>query len=111
MFIELIILLVLVAVVVFPAAGMVSLRALHLRTGKWELAWATGIALILTQFAAALHYWPMGPVQYGLALLGPLYALTELALNLAEDLSLRRVGFEAVIGLAVFWIAAILVRG
>jgi hypothetical protein len=100
-----------VAVIVFPAASMVALRALHLRTGKWEYAWAIGIALILTQFAAALHYWPLEPVQYGLALLGPMYALTELAQNLDEDISLRRAGIEASIGLAVFWTAAILVRG
>ena len=103
--------LLLVAVIVFPAAGMVALRALHLRTGKWEFAWAIGIALIVTQFAAALHYWPLEPVQYGLALLGPLYAMTELVQNLDENISLRRVGIEAVIGLAVFWAAAILVRG
>ncbi len=103
--------LFLVAVIVFPAAGMVVLRALHLRTGKWEFAWAIGIALILTELAASLHYWPLEPIQYGLALLGPLYALTELAQNLDEEISFRRAGFEAFIGLAVFWIAAILVRG
>jgi hypothetical protein len=103
--------LLMVAVIVFPAAGMVSLRALHLRTGKWEFAWAFGIALILTQVAAALHYWPLEPVQYGLATLGPLYSLTELAQNLDEDISLRRAGVEAALGLAVFWTAALLVRG
>jgi hypothetical protein len=103
--------LFLIAVIVFPAAGLVALRALHLRTGKWEFAWAIGIALVLTQIAAALHYWPLEPVQYGLALLGPLYALTELAQNLDEDISLRRAGIEAFIGLAIFWAAAILVQG
>ena len=103
--------LLLVAVIAFPAATLVSLRALHLRTGKWELAWAFGIALILTQLAASLHYWPLEPVQYGLALLGPLYALTELAQNLDEDMSPRRAGLEASIGLIVFWVAAILARG
>ena len=103
--------LILVAVIVFPSAGMVALRALHLRTGKWEFAWSIGVALILAQIAAALHYWPLQPVQYGLALLGPLYAMTELAQNLYEDISVRRAGIEAAIGLAVFWTAAILVRG
>lgn len=103
--------LLMVAVIVFPVAGLVALRALHLRAGKWEFAWAIGIGLILTQFAAALHYWPLEPVQYGLALLGPLYALTDLAQNLDEDMALRRAGIEASIGLAVFWSAAILVRG
>lgn len=100
-----------IVLAVFPAAGLVALRALHLRTGKWEFAWAIGIALILTEFAAALNYWPILPVQYGLALLGPLYALTELAQNLAEDESPQQAGIIAAIGLAVFWVAAYLVQG
>jgi len=103
--------LVVVVAVVFPAAGMVALRALHLRTGKWEFSWTIGIGLILVQFAAALHYWPIGPVQYGLALLGPLYAINELALNLGEDVSPRRAVIEVFIVLAVFWTAAVLIRG
>ncbi|MCX6069141.1 MAG: hypothetical protein NT121_25925 [Chloroflexi bacterium] len=103
--------LVLIVIVTAPAAGLVSLRALHLRTGEWKIAWAIGIALILTQLATSLHYWPLEPVQYGLALLGPLYALTELALNLDEDVSPRRAAIEVSIGLAVFWAAAFLARG
>jgi len=103
--------LVLVVLAIFPAAGMVALRALRLRTHEWKFAWAVGIAIILTQFAAALHYWPVTPVQYGLLLLGPLYALTELALNLSEESTPRRAGIEAFIELAVFWAAAFLFRG
>jgi hypothetical protein len=103
--------LVLIVVAVFPAAGLVALRALHLRTREWKFAWAVGIAIILTQLAAALHYWPVTPIQYGLLLLGALYALTELALNLGEDISPRRAGVEAAIELVVFWTAAFLLRG
>jgi hypothetical protein len=103
--------LALVVLAVFPAAGMVALRALHLRTRKWEFAWAVGIATIVAQFAAVLHYWPLTPIQYGLLLLGPLYALTELALNLGEGISPRRAGIETAIELAVFWVAAFLLRG
>jgi hypothetical protein len=100
--------LTLAVVAIFPAAGMVALRALHLRTGKWEFAWAIGIGLILTQLAATLHYWPLRPIQYGLVLLGVLYALTELALNLEEEISPRRAGIEAAIQVAIFWVAAFL---
>jgi len=103
--------LILVALTVFPAAGMVALRALRLRTQEWKFAWAIGIAIILTQFAAALHYWPITPIQYGLLLLGPLYALTELAFNLDEDISARRAGIEAFFAIIVFWAAAFLFRG
>lgn len=103
--------LIVVALIAFPAAALVVLRALHLRTGKWEFAWSFGIALIMLQLAAALHYWPLEPVQVGLALLGPLYALTELAINLDEAISIRQAALEAFIGVAVFWAAALLVRG
>lgn len=100
--------LALVVVAIFPAAGMVALRALHLRTGKWEFAWSLGIGLILTQLAATLHYWPLRPIQHGLVLLGALYALTELALNLGDEISPRRAGIAAAVQLSVFWIAAFL---
>jgi len=102
--------LILVVLVAFPAAALVVLRTLHLRTGKWEIAWSIGIALIMTQLIAALHYWPLEPVQVGLALLGPLYALTEMAVNLDEAISLRRAGLEAFLGVTIFWAAALLVR-
>jgi hypothetical protein len=100
-----------IEIAVFPAVGLVVLRVIHLRTSKWEFAWAGGIAFVLAQFAAALHYWPLLPIQYGLALLGPLYALTGFALNLSEEVSPPRAGVEAAIGLAVVWLAAILLRG
>lgn len=89
---------------IFIAAGLVSLRALHLRlSGHWAFAWAGGIALICTQLGASLHYWPLSPPQFGLALLGPLYALSTLAGNLLEDVPLRRALIEPVIALALAW--------
>ena len=103
--------LVLIGVVVFPTSALVALRALHLRlAGRWEFAWAGGIGVICTQFAAALHYWPLGPIQYGLVLLGPLYALTGLAINLGEDMPVRRAGLEAIIVLVLFWACALIVH-
>lgn len=103
--------LVLIAATVFLAAGLVTLRSIHLRTGNWDINWAVVSGFVLAQFTAALHYWPISPVQFGLALLGPLYALTGLALNVREQMSPRRAGFEALLGLAAFWSAAIILRG
>ncbi len=103
--------LVLIVLVVFLAATMVALRALHLRLAEhWELAWSAGIGLICTQLAIALHYWPLGPIQFGLALLGPLYALTGLAINLGDGMSIRQAALEALIVLALFWTATWLLR-
>lgn len=101
--------LVLILLAVFFSSSMVALRALHLRLAeRWELAWAVGIGLVCMQFAAALHYWPLGPIQYGLALLGPLYGLTGLATNLGEGMPIRRAGLEAAVIVAVCWVAALI---
>lgn len=103
--------LVVLALAIFPAAGLVSLRAVHLQSGNWDILWAFTSAFILTQLAAAFHYWPLEPVQYALALLGPLYALTGLAINLHEQVSPRRAGLDALAGLGAFWVAATLLGG
>lgn len=103
--------LFLVAPALFVAAGLVSLRTLHLRVGqKWEFNWAVGIALVCTQIGAGLHYWPVSPVQFGLALLGILYALSNLTANLLEGIPLRRAMTEPLLALAIAWGAAFLLR-
>lgn len=101
--------LFLVAPALFFAAGLVSLRTLHLRVSqRWEFNWALGIALVCTQIGAGLHYWPVSPVQFGLALLGPLYALSNLSANLLEGIPLRRAMTEPILALVFAWGGAIL---
>jgi len=103
--------LFLVAPALFVAAGLVSLRTLHLRVSqKWEVNWALGIALVCTQIGAALHYWPISPVQFGLALLGPLYALSNLTTSVLEGIPLRRAMTEPLIALILAWGMAFLLR-
>lgn len=88
----------------FVAAGLVSLRALQLHlNGRWDFAWAAGIALASSQLAAALHYWPLTPVQFGLMMFGPVYALTSLASNLADDVPARRALVEPLLVLVLAW--------
>ena len=96
---------------VFITAGLISLRILHLDgTDRWDFPWAIGIGLICAQISAGLHYWPLSPMQFGLALTGPLYALSVLSLSLAENIPLRRamVGPGLIVGIA--WSAALFVR-
>ena len=96
--------LVLVAPALFIASGLAALRTLHLRLGeRWELAWAIGVALVTVQWGAALHYWPLTPVRFGLALLGPVYALTVLAVGLANGNALRRAFIEPLVMLFLLW--------
>lgn len=95
----------------FTASGLTSLRIMHLRSsGKWEYAWAVGIALVCIQIAAGLHYWPLSPIQFGLMLVGPLYGLTNLAINLHEDLPVRRAVLEPAVSTALCWGLAIIIR-
>ncbi len=96
---------------IFLAAGLVTLRTLHLRSGgHWQFPWGIGVALITTQLAAALHYWPLSPLQVALLLLGPLYALSALAYSLSQDTPLRSALVEPGIILGGLWIAAIFLR-
>lgn len=100
--------LFLIVPAVFLAAGLVTLRTLHLRlTHRWEFIWAFGIGLVSAQLAAGLHYWPLTTLQYGLFLLGPLYALIALATNLGEEVPLRNAITEPGVILATLWAAAI----
>ena len=102
--------LFLAAPALFLAAGLASLRIMHLRLGGWEFAWALGIAFVCVQVASGLHYWPLSPVQFGLMLTGPLYALTNLAVNLGEELPIRRAAIEPAVVTAFCWGLAIFLR-
>lgn len=97
--------------IVFIFAGLISLRILHLDgTDRWDFPWAIGISIVCAQIGAGLHYWPLTPLQVGLALTGPLYGLTMLSVSLAENIPLRRamMGPAAIIGMA--WFAAIFLQ-
>jgi hypothetical protein len=95
----------------FLFAGFASLRILHLRLGgRWEYAWSLGIAFVCVQLAAGLHYWPLSPIQFGLMLIGPMYGLTNLAINLHEELPSRRAALDPAIATALCWGLAIVIR-
>ena len=100
--------LVVLVPAVFIGSALVSLRALRLRLhGRWEFLWALGIALVSIQAAAALHYWPITPLQFGLILFGPLYAITSLAGSTGEGTPIRRAVVEPLSIMTIVWLAAI----
>lgn len=95
----------------FLAGGLAALRTLHLRLNeRWETAWAVGIGLVAAQLGAALHYLPLTPVRFGLAMLAPIYALTVLAVSMAEGNPFRRAFLEPTVMLVLFWGLAIWFR-
>jgi hypothetical protein len=93
---------------VFLAGGLAALRTLHLRLNeRWEFGWAVGIGLVAAQLSAAMHYLPLTPVRFGLVLLAPIYAVTVLAVSLAEGNPFRRAFLEPTVMLLLFWGMAI----
>lgn len=96
---------------VFIVAAVISLRILHLDgADRWDFPWALGIGIVCAQIGAGLHYWPLTPIQFGIALTGPLYALTMLSNSIAEDIPLRRaaLGPAVIVGLA--WVSLLFLR-
>ncbi len=76
-------------VLFLPTLGIVtfllSLRLLHLYLPqRWEIYWSLGLALLLVQIAAPLHYWPLAVTPFGLMLAGAFYGLFASAVALIE---------------------------
>jgi hypothetical protein len=97
--------------VIFIVAALISLRILHLDgTDRWDFPWAIGIGIVCVQIGAGLHYWQLTPIQFGLALTGPLYALTMLSASLAENIPWRRAALGPAIVVGLAWTSAIFLR-
>ena len=93
---------------IFIVTALICLRILHLDgTDRWDFPWALGIGLVCAQIGAGLHYWPLTPIQFGLALTGPLYALTMLSTSLAEEIPLRRAALAPAIIVGIAWVSTI----
>ena len=92
-------------------AGAVNLRTWHLRLGgEWALIEAGLVVVIIGQIAAALHYWPLSPLSYGLVMLGPAYAMTSLVTNMAQGAAFRQALVGPIVILAITSGAAWLIR-
>lgn len=93
------------------AAFLTSLRTLRLRLHlRWALVESGLVALLVTQFAAALYYLPLSPVSYGLLLLGPAYGLTSLLANLAEAEPWQQAMIEPLLVLVVVFTISLWIR-
>lgn len=96
---------------ILGAIFLVTLRSLYLRLGSgWHWEWSAGVTLVTGQVAVGLHYWPISPLQYGLILLGVVYALTSIAGSLEEGRTWESLWVEPAVMLFIFWLMAFLVR-
>jgi len=90
------------------ASLLVVLRTLNLRLGGlWAILLSLALALIIAQIAAGLNYLPLSPTKYGLALIGPAYALTTFVGNMVEGIPFRRAIIGPVLVLMIVWGAAL----
>jgi hypothetical protein len=91
--------------------GLVSLRTLYLRSGgEWRFNWAILIGLVVGEFAIGFHYLPLQPLNYGLLLLGPAYALISAATQSQEKQQLTWIWIEPVVMLTILWILGFTVK-
>jgi hypothetical protein len=96
-----------IALGVLTAASRLQL----LRPGQsWQPLSVVAGAFVCIQVAAALHYLPVSPLGYGVALLGLLYALNHYWLGLSSGDEIKQTLREALLPLAVFWLLALLLR-
>jgi len=93
------------------AIFLVVLRTLYLRlNGRWCVAWAFGIAAVIGQFTAGLHYWPVSSLSFGLIVLGLAYALTSIAGGIEEGKTWQSIWFEPLFMIVVLWGLAVAFR-
>lgn len=94
----------------FFGTALVSLRAINLQSGQWQYAEAGITALVVTQISAVLHYTAISPIGFGLAVLGPIYAINNFILNVNSEEGLRQavIGPGAILGL--LWVMALWIQ-
>lgn len=94
------------------AIGLISLRVLHLRLqGRWAPAPAVVVMMVTGQVAAALHYLPLPPTGFALALVGIAYAVTTLAASILEGRSWGQLLIEPLFVFVLTWGIAVVMLG
>jgi hypothetical protein len=97
--------------IIFIVSGLISLRILHLDgSDRWDFPWSIGIGIVCMQIGAGLHYWQLTPLQFGIALTGPIYALTMFSASLTENIPVRRAAIAPILVTCMAWVAAIFLR-
>lgn len=93
------------------AVFLITLRTLNLRlNGRWSVAWSAAVALVVAQFATALHYLPVSPLRFGLVIVGLAYTLGSLAGSFEDRRTGRGLWVEPLLMLAVLWGLAVFLR-
>ncbi len=101
--------LYLILIPLLPAGFLVTMRSLMLRNSEApNSAWALGITLVILQVATGLYYLPLRPIQFGLVLVGLLFALITLADSIQEQRPRPGVWLDPLLLTLLFCISALL---
>jgi hypothetical protein len=102
------------------AVGLISLRFLYLRLQEQDLLTSENVitaaaaaftsAFLVAQILTALHFWSISPIGFGLALIGPAYAVTNFLGSMTEGKAPRQAIFEPIAIVVVFWGLAFWIR-
>lgn len=96
---------------IFVATLLVSLRSLRLRQPSgWLFSEALLISILTSQLAAVLHYWPIAPLSFGLALFGLAYSLFVLIHRLRSNPHIKLGYVEPLLLLMITWVLAYSVK-
>jgi len=96
---------------IWGTASMVSLRIIHLRNpGHWQIGEAAAIGLIAAELAAVLHYLPISPISFGLALLGLIYTLSNIVIGRERSDPTRQTLLDSLFMVIVLAVLAIWFR-
>lgn len=92
------------------AAGLITLRVLQLHhpSDKWSLMEPLVSLVVVAQVSTALHYLPISPLGFGLALLGLVYAFVNFQINLADDIPIKNAVKVPLSVIGILWLLAIL---
>jgi hypothetical protein len=91
---------------------LISMRTLYLRSGgHWNLPWAFCISAVVVQIALGLQYLPVSPLGYGLYLVAPAYALTQIGVMVEEGRPFRSVWLGPVIIMVILVLVAFFLGG
>jgi len=100
--------LILMLPALFASAGLISLRVQLLGVSRnWSFVSLVTIAFLTAQFGAALNYWPVSSLSFGVLLLGLLYALNGILGSISNKASLRKSLIENSTIMAIFSIIAL----
>ena len=90
---------------------LTNLRIFHLRlAGDWALTTVLVNTFIVAEVSAALHYFPINPILFGLWILGTAYAVISISTDIRKEKKWNQMIAEPIIAILLVWGISIFIR-